>query len=148
MSIVGNVHENIFTQSAFTPAVWELACQVIEKYEKGQERLNKKALLVTSDFKQHYFQCLHNLHPSFQEEVLEEVVNRKVTLELLEEMKTKAQNLRNMHKIRTAFAKFTACSWEEAAKQYHLHTTEERLSTFFSLDFTKGLSAVLQSCHA
>jgi len=37
--------ENIFTQSAFNPAVWDLACQVIEKYEKGQlkdQRINKK----------------------------------------------------------------------------------------------------------
>jgi len=101
---------------------------------------------VTPDFKQHHFQCLHNLYPSFQEEVLEEVVNRKVTLE---EMKTKAQNFRNMHKIRTAFAKFAACSWEEAAKQYPLHTTEERLSTFLGLDFTKGTPEPFQQyCKA
>jgi len=101
---------------------------------------------VIPDFKQHHFQCLHNLHPSFQEEVLEEVVNHIVTLE---EMKTKAQNFRKMQKIRTAFAKVAACSWEEAAKQYPLHITEERLSTFLGLDFTKGTSEPFQQyCKA
>lgn len=56
--------EKIFTQASFIPPVWDLACSVIEMFENGQlknQKLSKKNLVAKPEFKQHHFQCLHNL---------------------------------------------------------------------------------------
>ena len=41
--------ENIFTQAAFTPSVWELALRVIDMYENSQlknQKLSKKCMIA------------------------------------------------------------------------------------------------------
>lgn len=77
--------ENIFTQAAFSAPVWEVALKVIELFEDGQlkaQRLTKKSLIIAKpEFKQHHFQCLHNIHPPFQQEILQKVADREITLE-------------------------------------------------------------------
>ena len=86
--------ENIFAQASFSPPVWEKALMVIELYEDGKlkkQKLSKKSLISKPEFKQHHFQCLHNLVPSVQLEVLEQVVGREITLD---EMKSKANEFR------------------------------------------------------
>ena len=86
--------ENIFTQAAFVPRVWDLACRVIELYENGNLKLSKKCMIVKPEFKQHNFQCLHNLPPAFQQEVLEEVIDGIASLE---DMKKNQINSEALH---------------------------------------------------
>ena len=68
--------ENIFTQAAFSPPVWEVALKVIDLFEDGQlkmQRLTKKSLIIAKpEFKQHHLQCLHNMEPAFQKEILQQ----------------------------------------------------------------------------
>lgn len=76
--------ENIFAQASFSPSVWEKALKVIKMFEDGKlknQKLNKKSLISKPEFKQHHFQCLHNLAPSFQQQILQQVTNREITLE-------------------------------------------------------------------
>ena len=71
--------------SAFAPSVWELALEVIDMYDNGQleknQKLSKKCMIAKPEFKQHNFQCLHNLPSVFQEEVLREVIDGETSLE-------------------------------------------------------------------
>ena len=131
--------ENIFSQAAFSPPVWEQALKVIELFEDGKlknQKLNKKSLVSKPEFKQQHFQCIHNLNPSFQQKVLEQAVNREITLE---EMKRKANDYRALENIRKAFMKCTNSTWDEAKERYPWHTTDDRLRQFLSLNFIKNL---------
>ena len=141
--------ENIFTQAAFTKSVWDLAMEVIEMYENGRlknQKLSKKCMIVKPEFKQHNFQCLHNLSPEFQQEVLQEVINGTVSLD---EMKKKANNFRSLVSIKKAFTKYTNSTWDEAVERFPWHTEEERLATFLGLDFIKKVPESFQAyCQA
>ena len=131
--------ENIFAQASFSPPVWEKALAVIELYEDGKikkQKLNKKSLISKPEFKQHHIQCLHNLVPSIQLEILEQVVNRKITLD---EMKSKANEFRAIQNIRKAFTKCTNTTWEEARERFPWHTTDDQLSHFLGLNFVKNV---------
>ena len=84
--------ENIFTQAAFALSVWGLTWKVIEMYEDGKlknQKLSKKCMVEKPEFKQHNFQCLHNLSPELQQEVLQEVIDDTVSLD---EMKKKVNS--------------------------------------------------------
>ena len=129
--------ENIFTQAAFAPSVWDLAWKVIEMYENGKlknQKLSKKCMIEMPEFKQHNFQCLHNLPPVFQQEVLQEVIDGTSSLD---EMKKKANKFRSFECIKKAFTKYTNSTWDEAVERFPWHTDEERLATFLGLDFVK-----------
>ena len=126
--------ENIFAQASFSPPVWEKALMVIE-YEDGKlkkQKLSKKGLISKPEFKQHHFQCLHNLIPSVQLEVLEQVVGREITLD-------KANEFRAIQNIRRAFTKCTNTTWEEARERFPWHTTDDQLSSFLGLNFVKNV---------
>ena len=73
--------------------------RVIELFENGQlkqQKLSKKSLVTAKpEFKQHHFQCLHNIEPSFQRGVLQKVVNREITFD---EMKKRANEFRSLAK--------------------------------------------------
>ena len=131
--------DNIFAQASFSPPVWEKALAVIELYEDGKlksQKLSRKNLISKPEFKQHHFQCLHNLVPSVQLKVLEQVVNCEITLD---EMKSKANEFRAVLSIRRAFSKCTNTSWEEAREWFPWHTTDDQLSRFLGLNFVKNV---------
>ena len=137
--------ENIFAQASFSPPVWEKALAVIELYEDGKikkQKLNKKSLISKPEFKQHHFQCLHNLVPSIQLEILEQVVNREITLD---EMKSEANEFRAIQNIRKAFTKCTNTTWEEARERFPWHTTDDQLSHFLGLNFVKNVPDAFRS---
>ena len=87
------------------------------------------------EFKQHHFQCLHNLKPSFQK-VLGKVVKDHLPLK---EMKQKANDLRALENTLKAFTKCTRLSWEESAEKYPWHTKDDRLKQFLGLNFVKSV---------
>ena len=132
--------ENIFTQAAFAPPVWEAALKVIELFEDGQlkaQRLTRKSLSnAKPEFKQHHFQCLHNIHPPFQQEVLQKVADKEITLD---EMKKRATEFRILGNIQRAFTKCTNTTWEEAQRRFPWHTNEEKLKQFVGLNFVKNV---------
>ena len=133
--------ENIFSQAAFAPLVWEKAVIVMEKFEDGKlkdQKLSKKSLISKPEFKQHHFQCLHNLAPSFQEQILQQVADCKITLE---EMKKQSNNFRALENVKKVFARATTTnsSWEEARVRFPWHTSEENFSQFLGLNFNKGV---------
>ena len=142
--------ENIFAQAAFAPPVWELALQVIKLFEDGQlkaQRLTRKTLIVSKpELKQHQFQCLHNLQPTFQQEILQKVVDREITLD---EMKKRANEFRIVGNIQRAFTKCTNTTWEEAQRRFPWHTSQERLKKFAGLNFVKNVPESFRSyCQA
>ena len=131
--------ENIFSQAAFSGPVWEKALKVIELFEDGKlksQKLNKKSLVSKPEFKQQHFQCIHNLNPSFQQEILQQVVNQEITLD---EMKKKAGEYRALENIRKAFTKCTNSTWDEAKERYPWHTSDNRLKQFLGLNFIKNV---------
>lgn len=85
-------------------------------------------------------------HPTFQQEVLNQVTNHEISLD---EMKKKASDFRSLEHIRKAFTKYTNSTWEEAVERYPWHTKEERLNNFLGLDFIKNVPESFQSyCQA
>ena len=131
--------ENIFSQAAFSPPVWEQALKIIDLFEDGKlknQKLNKKSLVSKPEFKQHHFQCLHNLNPSFQQDILEEVVNCNITLE---DMKREAIEYRALENIRKAFTKCTNSTWDEAIERYPRHTNDNRLRQFLGLNYINNM---------
>ena len=131
--------ENIFSQAALWPPVWEQALKVIELFEDGKlknQKLNKKSLVSKPEFKQQHFQCIHNLNPSFQQKILEQAMNREITLD---EMKKKASEYRALENIRKAFTKCTNSTWDEAKERYPWHTTDDHLRKFLGLNFVKNV---------
>ena len=108
-------------------------------FEDGKlknQKLNKKSLISKPEFKQHHFQCLHHLAPSFQQSVLQQVTNRSITLE---EMKKGAMDFRALENIRKAFTRCTNTTWDEAKQRFPWHTNDQNLSHFLGLSFTKGV---------
>ena len=131
--------ENIFAQASFSPLVWEKALKVIEMFEDGKlknQKLNKKSLISKPEFKQHHLQCLHNLAPSFQQEILQQVSNREITLE---EMKTRANDFRTLENIRKVFTRCTNTTWDEAKRRFPWPSSDENLSHFLGLNFIKSI---------
>ena len=105
-------------------------------FEKGKlkdQKLNRKQLVSTPEFKQHLFQLLHNLPVTFQVEVLEQVQESTIS------MKSSALQFRTMELIRKAFVLITSSkNWEEACIHFPDFTSQERLKTFLSLSFKHG----------
>lgn len=138
--------DNVFTQSAFQKNVWEVAVTLMTMYENGKlknQKLNRKHLLCTPEFKQHLFQPLHNLDPEFQLSVMQRAVNEEITLD---EMKKAAVHFRKIKTIKATFLRLTSCSsWADAEAKFPLHTTDSRLGQYISLDFKSGIPDVFQT---
>lgn len=131
--------ENVFAQASFSPLVWEKALKVIEMFEDGKlknQKLSKKNLISKPEFKQHHFQSLHNLAPSFQQQVLQQVANCEITLE---DMKKKANDFRALENIKRAFTRCTNSTWAEAKERFPWHTSDENLNHFLGLNFIKSV---------
>ena len=142
--------ENIFTQAAFSPPVWEAALKVIELFEEGQlkaQRLTKKSLVIAKpEFKQHHMQCLHNIEPKIQQEILQKVADREITLD---EMKKRATEFRIISNIQKAFTKCTNTTWEEALRRFPWHTNQEKLKQFAGLNFVRNVPETFRTyCQA
>ena len=142
--------DNIFTQASFAPPVWDVALKVIEQFEDGRlkaQRLTKKSLIIAKpEFKQHHLQCLHNLDPTFQQDILQKVADREITLD---EMKKKATEFRTLGNIEKAFTKCTNTTWEEAQTRFPWHTSQEKLKQFAGLNFVKNIPETFRSyCEA
>ena len=98
----------------------------LEKGKLKYQKLNRKQLVSTPEFKQHLFQPLHNLPVTFQVEVLEQVQESTIS------MKSSAVQFRSMELIRKAFVLITSSkNWEEACIHFPDFTSHERLSLSF-----------------
>ena len=139
--------ENIFAQATFNQQVWKTAQKVMSMYEQGQlkdQRLNRKQLTATPEFRQHLLQPLHHLNPDFQLQILSQVVSKEKTLA---EMREKAIEYRQMENIKQAFLSCTKCtSWEDATTSYPLHTKDERLRSFITMSFKTTPDVFRQYC--
>ena len=96
--------ENVFIQAAFEKRVWEVAVDVMNQYEQGQlkdQKLNRKHLLATPEFKQHLFQPLHHLAPDFQQSALKRVKDNDISLA---EMKKQAADFRSLNTVKATFS--------------------------------------------
>ena len=115
--------------------------RVIELFENGQlkqQKLSEKRLMnAKPDFKQHHFQCLHNIEPSFQQGVLQKVVDREITLD---EMKRRAYEYRSLGNIQKAFMKCTNTTWDEAQARFPWHTQQGRLAQFSGINLCQTTS--------
>lgn len=142
--------DNIFIQAAFEKSVWNLALQVMNRFEMGQlksQKLNRKHLVSTPEFKQHLLQPLHHLDPQFQQSILQKIVDQGVSLS---EMKKEASEFRSMCVIKSTFMRLTSChSWDEAKEKFPAFTSAERLSQYTSLDYKHAVPEVFRTfCQA
>lgn len=82
----------------------------------------------------------------FQEEILDKVATKELSLT---ELKEAACKYRKLQVIKRAFCRSTNTSWHEASERYPRHTEEERLCQFLGLDFSKNVPGAFQSyCQA
>ena len=124
----------------FTQEVWNVAVKVMDMYEEGnlkQQKLSQRHLLATPEFKQHYFLPLHHLKPPFQEDTLQLVANRQLSLS---EMKEACNKHRAMTGIKRSFMRCTNTqSWDEAVSRFGAFADEGRLAQFTCLNFHKQI---------
>ncbi len=142
--------DNIFCQAAFSEGVWSLATEVMNMYEDGQlkgQKLSRKNLLTTPEFKQQHFQPLHHLDPLYQQRMLQQLVDRDQSLS---EMKEACSKHRSLSILKTSFVRCTNVrNWEDAVSRFSLFAVESRLSQFQHLSFNKGIPQVFRDyCQA
>lgn len=111
------------------------------------QKLNRKHLISTPEFKQHLLQPLHHLDPQFQQSVLQKIVDEEVSLS---EMKKEASEFRSMCTIKSTFMRLTNChSWDEAKEKFPAFTSTKRLSQYTSLDYKHAVPEVFRTfCQA
>lgn len=142
--------ENIYAQATFSQKVWKVAASVMDMYEQGQvkdQRLNRKQLVATPEFRQHLMQPIHHLNPEFQHQILSDVVAGNKSLS---ELKQDAVNFRQLENIKQAFVSCTKSgNWDEARITYPLYTQVERLQKFVTLDFRQTIPDTFRHyCHS
>ena len=110
----------------------------MDMYEDGalkDQKLHKKHLTSIPEFKQHLLQPLHHLNADFLQAVLQNVIDGDMSLK---ELKEEAITFRALQAIRQAFVRCTSSqSWDEATRKYPAFTTDDRLTHFMKLDFTR-----------
>lgn len=108
----------------------------MDLYENGalkDQKLNRKHLTSTPEFKQHLLQPLHHLDKDFQATVLQKLIDEELSLK---EMKEEAVRFRALEAVRRAFMRCTNCqSWEDTSQKFPGFVVEDRLTQFMKLDF-------------
>ena len=72
----------------------------MDMYEDGalkDQKLNKKHLISTPEFKQHLLQPLHNLQVQFQATILQKVIDEEISLK---ELKDEAVQFRALETVK------------------------------------------------
>ncbi len=109
-------------------------------YELGSlkdQKLNKKHLQSTPEFKQHLLQPLHHLDVDFQNEILQKLIEEEISLK---EMKTEAIHFRSLEAVKRAFLRCTnSISWRDACSKFPTFTEERRFNQFTTLDLRHGI---------
>ena len=136
---------NVFIQAAFEKRVWEIAVDVMNQYKQGQlkdQKLSRKHLLATPEFKQHLLQPLHHLEADFQQSVLKRVQDNELSLA---EMKKEAAEFRSLTTIKATFLRLTSTNtWNDAEGKFPTFTSIKRLSQYMPLDFRHGIPEVFR----
>lgn len=136
-------------QAAFQKSVWDLALQVMNRCQMGQlksQKLNRKHLISTPEFKQHLLQLLHHLHPQFQQSILQKIVDQEVSLS---EMKKEASEFRSMCVISLLSCDSQVVIPGMKQRKFPAFTSAERLSQYTSLDYKHAVPEVFHTfCQA
>ena len=115
-------------------------------YELGSlkdQKLNKKHLQSTPEFKQHLLQPLHHLDIDFQDEILQKLIEEDISLK---EMKNEAIHFRALEAIKRAFLRCTNCaSWKDACLNFPAFTEETRFNQFTGLDLRHQIPEVFKT---
>jgi hypothetical protein len=126
--------ENIFAQATFSSKVYKIATLVMDKYEEGllkdQKKSKKNSL---TEIKQHHLQPLCRLPEKIQLDLLACVRKGELSLK---EMKVNADRYRQIEQIKKSFVKLTnSRSWETAESVYPNFACADALQQFVSLSF-------------
>ena len=112
----------------------------MDMYEDGalkDQKLNKKHLISTPEFKQHLLQPLHNLQVQFQATILQKVIDEEISLK---ELKDEAVQFRALETVKRAFIRCTnSQSWGDTTQKFPAFTAEDRLAQFMKLDFRHSI---------
>ena len=132
--------DNIFFQATLAKPVWDMAVQVMDLFEQGRlkgQKINLGSLRSKPEFKQHHLIAIRTLPISDQIQILEQVINKEVTLS---DMKAILADTKNMQVLKTSFSKLTNCdSWENATQKYPLYANDTQLKRFMSCNVKKGI---------
>lgn len=108
---------------------------------KGQ-KLKLSNLLSKPEFKQQYLSPIRTLLEVDQCNLLTRVIEMELTLA---ELKAKANGMKAMYTLKTAFVKLTnSQSWEKAIEKYPSFASEEQLNRFVGCDLKGGIPTYLQ----
>lgn len=106
---------------------------------KGQT-LTSKQLMTKPEVKQTQFQCLLPLNEDIQKELLSQTISKDLSLK---ELKKKCEKEKRMSDLREKFVHLTNCkSWKEAEARYPVHTKQDKLEQFLSLNMKKSTPQV------
>ena len=102
---------------------------------KGQN-LTSKQLMTIPEIKQTQFQCLLPLSEDTQKQLLSQIIAHDLSLK---ELKKKCEKEKKLADLREKFVHLTnSKSWRDAVVRFPIHTKDDKLQQFFSLDFMKS----------
>ena len=136
---MSNTHRDaIFYQTALSKNVWDLACEVMDLFEKAKlkgQKLNLSTLLTKPEFKQQYLAPIRKLEPADQATLLQNVISGECSLS---ELKEAEAQIKQMGALRTAFVRLVNVeTWEEAQAKFPLFATDKELRKFRKIDLNK-----------
>ena len=132
-------------------AVWDLAVQVMDLFEKGalkDQKLNTKSLLAKPEFKQQYLAPLRAIEEAQQCAILSSVVKKEASLNDIRVLAKKVKQITLLKTVKSLFASLTNTNtWEEAQQRFPNQGTESKLQRFVEFDLKTVPKAFQSFCQ-
>lgn len=120
-------------------SLWDLYMQCFDLFEAGNlkgQTLTSKQLMTKPEVKQTQFQCLLPLNEDIQQKLLGLLVSQDITLK---ELKKRCEVEKKLSDLRQKFVHLTnSKSWKEAETRFPIHTKQEKLEQFLTLNIKKS----------
>ena len=130
--------DSIFYQASLPKKVWDLAVDVMDRFEKAKlkdQKLRSAMATAKPDFKQQYLAPIRCLNYEDQCFLLERCKNGHISLK---EMKNEASSLKKMYSLKNGFVKLTnSRNWEDAVIKFPRYACEAELRKFITFDIVK-----------
>ena len=110
---------------------------LFEKAQLKGQKLNLATLTSKPESKQQYLAPIRSLDADDQADLLSKVIGGELSLG---ELKTQAQERKQIKLLRTAFVKLTNCeSWVEAQDRFPQYASSAKLRQYLHIDLKKAL---------
>jgi hypothetical protein len=120
-------------------SLWDLYMKSFDMYEVGSIKgqiLTSKQLMTKPEVKQTQFQCLLPLSEETQKKLLSLVISEELSLR---DLKKRSEKEKKLSDLRDKFVHLTNCkSWKDAETRFPIHTKQDKLEQFLTLNFKKA----------